>query len=114
MKNNNFEGTIVLFDSSSNLHKKLLQFIEKRERENYLSFVPFHTEIGQVLIRKLNLTKTELSSIILLENGQYYTKSTAMLKLAEYLRGGRSVAVIFLIIPKIIRDKVFLQFIKRL
>ena len=107
MKKNNLKGSIILFDATSKSHKKLLQFIEKREKENTLTFVPFHSEIGQVVIQKLNLTKKQLSSIVLLENGQRYTQSTAILKLTRYLKGGWSLATIFLILPKIIRDIVF-------
>jgi len=104
MKGNNLEGTIILFNTTSNLHNKLLQFIEKKESENHLTFVPFDSKIGKVLIQKLNLTKTELSFIILLENGQYYTQSTAILKLTKYLEGRWSSARFFLILPKTIRD----------
>jgi len=112
MIKNNFEGTIILFDTTSNLHKKILRFIEKKERGNHLSFIPFNTEIGQALIKKLKLTETQLSSVVLLENGQYYTQSTALLKLTRYLGRGWSVAKIFLILPKLIRDTIFTLFIK--
>lgn len=89
-----------------------MRFIEKKESGNHLSFIPFHSEIGQTLILKLKLTETQLSSVVLLENGQYYTQSTAMLNLTRYLRGSWSIAKIFLIIPKLIRDTIFTQFIK--
>jgi len=112
MKGNNLEGTIILFNTTSNLHNKLLQFIEKKESENHLTFVPFDFKNGKVLNQKLNLTKTELSFIILLENGQYYTQSTAILKLTRYLRGGWFIVTIFLILPKVVRDNIFLKFIK--
>ena len=104
MNNNNFKGTIILFNDTSDLHTKLLRFIEEKESGNHLTFIPFYSKIGQVLIQKLNLTKIELSSIVLLEDGQYYTQSTAVLKIARYLKGGWSSAKFFLILPKKIRD----------
>lgn len=112
MKNATLSGSIILFDTSSSLHKEYICFIEKREMENTLNFFAFQSEIGQALIKKLNFSKAQLSFIILLENGQYYTQSTAFLKLTRYLKGGWSLARIFLFVPKVIRDSVFQQFLK--
>ncbi len=112
MTKNNLKGSIILFDSTSNLHKKLLHFIEKREGRIPLSFIPFNSKMGKVIVQKLSLTKPNLSSVILLEDGKYYTQSTAILKLTRYLRGGWFIVTIFLILPKVVRDNIFLKFIK--
>ena len=112
MKNTTLSGSIILFDTSSSLHREYICFIEKREVENNLNFFAFQSEIGQALIKKLNLSKEQLSFIILLENGQYFTQSTAFLKLTRYLKSGWSLAAIFLFVPKTIRDFAFQQVIK--
>ncbi len=48
-----------------------------------------------------------LDSIILIENGLIYEKSTAALKISKHLYNGYQLLYIFIILPKVIRDWVY-------
>ena len=43
----------------------------------------------------------------MIENGKFYEKSTAVLRIAKYLNGGYKGLYVFIIVPKFIRDWVY-------
>ena len=46
-------------------------------------------------------------TIVLVEDGQLYTHSTAALKIARHLRWPWSWSVVFIIVPRFVRDAVY-------
>ncbi len=48
-----------------------------------------------------------MDSVILIENNNFYTKSTAALKISKKLNNGFSLLYLFIIIPPFIRDWVY-------
>ena len=64
------------------------------------------------MVTEHGIDTSQTDSIILIENGKAYTKSSAALKIARHLSGGYPLLYGFMIIPKFIRDFVY-DFIAR-
>jgi predicted DCC family thiol-disulfide oxidoreductase YuxK len=99
---------IVLFDGICNLCNSTVQFIIKRDKNNVFKFSSLQSEFGQNFLKERNLSSTSFNSIILYEPGvAYYTKSTAVLKIAQNLSFPYNILSIFLLIPSPIRDSIY-------
>lgn len=103
---------IVLFDGVCNFCNSSVNFIIERDRENYFKFAPLQSDIGQELLDKYGINKTETDSIVLIENEKAYTHSTAALKIARRLDGIWSWFYTFIIVPKPVRDFFYKLFAK--
>ncbi|UOQ46946.1 thiol-disulfide oxidoreductase DCC family protein [Gracilibacillus caseinilyticus] len=94
---------IILFDGVCNFCSSSVQFIIQRDPDRKLHFASLQSEVGQELVQKYHVPE-DIDSLILIDNDQVYTKSTAALNIAKQLSGVYRFARIFLIIPKPIRD----------
>ncbi|SHM41034.1 thiol-disulfide oxidoreductase DCC family protein [Gracilibacillus kekensis] len=97
---------IILFDGVCNFCSSSVQFIIKRDPHQKFQFASLQSEVGQKLISKYNVPN-DIDSIVLIKDNRYYTKSTAALNIAKSLHRLYPVFSIFLLIPKILRDKVY-------
>jgi len=97
---------IILFDGVCNLCSHSVQFIIKRDPKGYFTFTSIQGETGQKLLDKYQICKT-LDSLILIEHNQYYTKSTAALKICKHLNGFWKYLMFFNIVPSFIRNKLY-------
>lgn len=93
---------IVLFDGVCNLCNSSVQFIIKRDTKDYFRFDSF-----QSYIEKGNSLPINEDSIIIIENGQFYSRSTAALRIAKRLNGLWKLLYVFIIVPPFIRNAVY-------
>ena len=103
---------IIFFDGVCNLCNSSVQFILKKDANNLFLFSSLQSDAAKDILLQYNLENFDLSSIILLENGIIYQKSTAILKIAKRLNGIYKYSYAFIIVPKFIRDGVY-SFIAR-
>jgi predicted DCC family thiol-disulfide oxidoreductase YuxK len=68
-------------------------------------FASLQSETGKVLREKFGVP--EVDSLVLLENGRYYTKSSAALRICRRLAGVWKLFYIFWLVPKPLRDYVY-------
>lgn len=94
----------LLFDGVCNFCDASVQFVFKHDKTRTIHFGSLQSEFGQGQLRRANLPADELKSLIFLENGKVYTRSTGALKVAKYLGMPWSWARVFLIIPRPVRD----------
>ncbi len=99
------DNAIVLFDGVCNFCNSSINFIIKRDKKGYFKFAPLQSEIAQKLVG--DKTKPMPESVILIENGRTYDRSSAALLIAKKLNGLWPVLYIFIIVPKPIRDAVY-------
>ena len=99
--------SIILFDGVCNLCNASVQFIIKRDTAHVFRFAALQSHTGQSLLEQLKRDTTTFDTIILIENEQIYTKSTAALRIARQFGGIWRVADALLYIPTIIRDAVY-------
>lgn len=99
------DNAVVLFDGVCNFCNSSINFIIKRDRKGYFKFAPLQSEIAQKLVG--DKIKPMPESVILIENGQTYDRSSAALLIAKKLDGLWPLLYIFMIVPKPIRDAVY-------
>jgi predicted DCC family thiol-disulfide oxidoreductase YuxK len=94
---------IILFDGLCNFCDSSVQFIIKRDPKGHFKFASLQSDTGKRLIKNFAI-QNDLSSIVLIEDGKYYVKSTAVLRICSKLNGLWKVFTIFRVIPTPIRD----------
>ena len=98
---------LIFFDGICNMCNSSVQFIIKYDTKNQFVFASLQGETSKNILEKLQIENKKLTSIILLENDDFYNKSTAVLKIASELKTPINFIAIFLIVPKFIRDSIY-------
>ena len=80
-------SAIILFDGVCNFCNGSVNFIIERDKEGYFKFAPLQSEIGQKLLDEHGIDKTETDSVVLIEDGKAYVRTTAALRIARKLSG---------------------------
>lgn len=96
--------SIILFDGICNLCNSAVQFIIKRDKNNHFLFASLQSDVAQELLLHFKLKNSDFDSIILIDNGKLFTKSTASLQISKKLDGLWKYLYILIIIPEFIRD----------
>lgn len=94
---------IILFDGVCNFCDLSVQFIIKRDPAGNFQFASLQSEISQSLLKEHELPENA-DSVVLIENGRYYLKSSAALRICRDLSGLWRLIYILIIVPKPIRD----------
>lgn len=105
-------SAIVLFDGVCNFCNGSVNFIIENDRSNYFKFAPLQSEIGENFLREHGIDKEKTDSIILIENGNAYTHSTAALRIAKRLDGAWKTIYGFIVLPRFLRDFFYKLFAK--
>lgn len=99
--------SLLLFDGVCNLCNSSVQFILLRDKKDRFRFASLQSDYGQNLLREHNLPTESFNSLVLVENGKVYKKSTAALRIARKLKGLWPILFAFIIIPPFIRNFVY-------
>ncbi len=94
---------IILFDGICNFCSSSVQFIIKRDPDLKFQFASLQSNEGKQLLIEHQIS-TDMDSMVLIEKGCVYTKSSAALRIAKELNGAYQLLSIFLVIPKPVRD----------
>jgi predicted DCC family thiol-disulfide oxidoreductase YuxK len=105
--NKTIDKPIIFFDGICNLCNSSVQFIIKRDTNNLFLFSSLQSDAAKDILLQYKLENYDLSSIILLEDGVMYQKSTAILKIARKLTGISKYFYVFKITPTFIRDGIY-------
>ncbi len=95
---------IVLIDGVCNLCQGATKFIVRHDHGGRFQFASLQSHMGQALVAKGELPTDVINTIILIENGKYYTKSTAALRISRHLKFPWPIIYGLIIVPKSIRD----------
>jgi predicted DCC family thiol-disulfide oxidoreductase YuxK len=99
--------SIILFDGVCNLCNGSVQFIIKRDPDSKFMYASLQSPFGQEQLDRLGKDKSELHSIILLQNGKAFERSDAALEIARRLTGLWPMLYSFKIIPRFMRDGIY-------
>lgn len=91
---------IIMFDGICNVCNHWVQFVIKRDPKGIFKFLSLQSNLARSLIINHNPNNTQLDSIILIDKGQIYTESTAILHIINKLTGPIRFFILFWIIPK--------------
>lgn len=95
---------IILFDGECSLCNNTVRFIIKHDRKAVFRFASLQSGIGQQLSKPVATSGQDLSTVIYIENGKYYTRSTAILRIIKKMRGFWQLGYALIIIPPFIRN----------
>ena len=98
---------VVLFDGTCAFCERSVTFIATRDRAAYFKFGASQNPAGQALLARFGETRESTRSIILIEDGQLYRTSTAVLRIARRLPLPWSLAAVCLAVPRPLRDAAY-------
>ncbi len=100
-------GGIVLFDGTCAFCEGSVRFIATRDRAGHLRFGASQSPRAIEMLNRYGVDRESARSIILIEDGQVYLRSTATLRIARHLGWPWNLAARLLWIPRPIRDGVY-------
>ena len=98
---------IILFDGVCNLCNNAVQFVINHDSSDKFLFAALQSKTGQQLLQQYNLPKAGFNSLILIQNGKVFLKSTAALLVAKQLTGPVKLLYGFIIVTAFIRNTVY-------
>jgi len=98
---------IVLFDGHCNLCAWSVRFVIERDPARRFRFAALHSPAGRELLAEHGLLEDAPDSIVLIEDGRVYTRSSAALRIARHLRGAWRLLGVFRIVPRVLRDPLY-------
>lgn len=105
MHNSSNDVSIVLFDGECNLCNSSVNFILKHDHKNKFQFASLQSpKAFELLGSKEHST---LTTVLLVEKGKVFTKSTAVLRICRHLNGLLPLFFVFILIPPILRNAIY-------
>ncbi len=97
---------IILFDGTCAFCERSVRFIATRDN-GYFKFGASQNAEGRALLAQYGTTREPARSLILIEDGQLYLRSTAVLRIAARMTAPWRLARVFLLVPAPIRDAAY-------
>ena len=94
---------VILFDGVCNLCTGSVQFVIVRDSRKQFRFASLQSPVAERLLGR----RDDLESMVLVEDGAIYRKSTAALRIARRLDGLWPALAVFLVVPRFLRDAVY-------
>ncbi len=105
-KNPGQEGKpIVFFDGVCGLCNRFVDFLIRHDKNRVLLFTTLQGETARAKIK--SEAATDLNTVILWKDGEFYYRSSAAIRLFMLLGGAWKLMGIFLIVPPFIRNAVY-------
>ena len=98
---------VIFFDGYCCLCNAWLRFVLRHEREAYFQFAPLQSLAARQQLQAFGYDTTDLSSVVVLEQGQLYLKSDAALKVLSHMRWPYRATRVFVFLPRRLRDWVY-------
>jgi len=98
---------IVLFDGTCAFCERAVVFIARRDPAGYFRFGASQTPAALALLAQHGLTRETARSLILIEGGRAYLRSTASLRIAARLGAPWSWLRVGLVVPRPVRDGLY-------
>ena len=98
---------IVLFDGTCAFCERSVRFIASRDPGGYFRFGASQSSAAITLLAAHGVSRQQVRSIVLVENGQVFARSDATLRIAQRMRFPWNLAGALLIVPRPIRDAVY-------
>jgi len=98
---------VILFDGTCAFCERSVRFIARRDPGRHFRFGASQNPEGAALLAKHGLTREMTRSMVLIEGGQVFLRSTATLRIAGHLTWPWSLARHLLIVPRPLRDTAY-------
>jgi predicted DCC family thiol-disulfide oxidoreductase YuxK len=98
---------IILFDGVCNFCNGMVNFFIKADRRKTLRFAPLQSDTAKKLLSVHSMDADYFDSLVLIENGRAYNRSTAALKIYSHLPWYWQWTQLLWIFPRFIRDAAY-------
>ena len=98
---------VILFDGTCAFCERSVRFIANRDPGGYFRFGASQNAAGAALLAAHGVTREATRSLVLIEDGRLYLRSTAVLRVARRLSFPWWLASGALAVPEILRDPVY-------
>jgi predicted DCC family thiol-disulfide oxidoreductase YuxK len=98
---------IIFYDGVCLLCNRFIKFVLKADRKKEIYIAPLQSDFAQSILAKHQISTEELDSVVFRIRGEVYTESDAALKIYKELGFPWSMAVVFWIVPTVIRNSVY-------
>lgn len=98
---------VIFFDGVCNFCNAAVQFIIRHDKAAVFKLAALQSAAATRLLVNLPADEAAVDSILLLENGMVYSRSTAALRIAKRFTGGWKLLYVLIFVPKFIRDAVY-------
>jgi predicted DCC family thiol-disulfide oxidoreductase YuxK len=99
---------LYFFDGQCVLCSRFVAFCLNRDPDGHLKFASAQSALGRRMLLDLGLPHDTLDrTILLIEGGRVYARSTAALRALRHLRGPARWLYPLLLVPKFLRDPVY-------
>jgi predicted DCC family thiol-disulfide oxidoreductase YuxK len=95
---------ILLFDGVCNLCNSSVLFVIKRDVRKQIRYAAIQSKQGKMLMKKYGIEASYLGSLILIDQGKVYLRSTGALRLCKYLKGLWPALYVLILVPPFIRN----------
>lgn len=101
------QHAIILFDGVCNLCDTSVHFIIDRDPKGYFRFASLQSPAGEALLRQYNLPAHYLDSLVLLQDGGVFTRSSAALRILRCLAWPWPFLSVCYVFPRPLRDALY-------
>ena len=98
---------IVIFDGVCNLCEFSVNFIFERDSAGQFYFTPAQSPLGASLLRRFGINTSRLDTVVLVRDGQAYTRSAAAIEIAARLDLPWNLLTVFQAVPEPLRDMIY-------
>jgi predicted DCC family thiol-disulfide oxidoreductase YuxK len=98
---------IVIFDGVCNLCEFSVNFIFERDSAGQFYFTPAQSPLGASLLRRFGINTSRLDTVVLVRDGQAYTRSAAAIEIASKLDKPWNLLTVFQAVPEPLRDMIY-------
>lgn len=101
------KNNILLFDGVCNLCNGAVNFIIDNDPKGHFQFAALQSDFGQQKLAALGFDQAVFDSLVLLQEDEVFTKSSAALRIAKQLKFPYPLLYVFIILPPFLRDAVY-------
>jgi predicted DCC family thiol-disulfide oxidoreductase YuxK len=98
---------ILLFDGVCNLCNGFVNFVLDHDSEGEILMGALQSEAARPYLQAFDMDPEALGTVVLIENGQPYTRSTAALRVLRRLDAPWPLLYAFIAVPRPLRDWVY-------
>jgi predicted DCC family thiol-disulfide oxidoreductase YuxK len=98
------ENHTVYYDGECGLCAWSVRFIRRRDKKRIFNYIPLQSEEAILPVEPGNLPALDPDTVIYKQNGRFYYRSEAAIRILMKLGGFYRLSAIFLIVPQRIRD----------
>jgi len=100
-------GPVVLFDGVCVFCAGAVQFLLEHGVDARVRFASLQSAYGRARLREHGLDPDALDTLVLVDEGRAYTRSTAALRIARFLRAPWPLLAALLVVPRALRDALY-------